>query len=558
MKFRTQLAVAFATVICFIIVTVLMIMHSILRDSYRQRESVVLETYGRQVASNIDSRMYYFQLYLRLLASDRNLSFAMANENFTYVTNMLERATAEFRKLNTARVASIRLYRNGIYSAVDGLGDIRAIFGEFKPGSVAYTENFLVTGAYLNSRNEKVFSLFQKVYQTNAAREYYIEMCVYETELYGFFNEALKGNRTFLFNGGKLMSASDRRQFGGLLYGSRAKRSFGVDRDDVSIPESAILVTVTGRFGFNTVIETDEEYLERGYTQMLSRMVPVLAVVAAIAFTFVVFISAGFNRRLKILQEKIAEISSPNLTKALRMGGRDEFGMLAEELDSTRKRILGLIAQNNSANEMMRVAEMSALRAQINSHFLFNSLSSIKWLSLRNDSALSEALDSLALFLRYALALNENMVPLSSEVKHLEAYVYLQKLRYRDTLNVHIDIEEDLLECKTVKLILQPLVENAIGHGTRGDETPLNITLYSSADETFYYLIVEDDGNGMAPDRVRDIRAEKPAKRARVGYGLRNVMERVRVSTGGLGNVTVESQENVGTKITIRQLILPQ
>jgi two-component system sensor histidine kinase YesM len=528
-------------------------LHIILRDNYREQESIVLETYGRQIQNNIDNRMDYFISYLKMLSVNHNLVHAMETEDFQTVNDTLKQETSEFLLMNAGRVNCIRPYRSGIYSNTDSQENINEILTALKPTSTAYPENILITGTYLNSRNEKVFSIFQRVYQTNSQREYCIEMCIYETELLSFFNKDISGNQISILHGNKIMSMNDRQLFSKYLYDSKGKDLLETNWPGIDSTGQEVTITTEDDNQFNVLIKTSTDYLDQGYRLTLIRMMPVLMVVLIMAFFFTWIFTVHLHGRLKMLQEKIAAISNWNLTEKLHIDGNDEFGILADELDDTRIRILDLIDQNKKINQLIRVAEMSALRAQINSHFLFNSLSSIKWLSRHdNPKSLAEAVDSLALILRYSLALDENQVTLTSELQHLEAYIYLLKLRYQNDVTVQMDIDDELLQCKTVKLILQPLVENAIYHGRREDGSHLNITIYSSSEEDYYLLTVEDDGNGISSKQLQDIRNGK-VENSRNGYGLKNVIERVRMCSEGKGKVEIESRINVYTKVTIRQ-----
>jgi len=555
LNFRSQLAVSFAVIIFFILAAVFFMMHFILLDSYRKQESQALENHDRQIVNNLDGRLAYFQSYLQLLARDKSLLYSMENENYQQVTSTLNQLTSEFMILNSGRVSAIRLYRNGIYGRVDGLGDIHGLLDELQNEDALYPDNTPITGCYLNDRNEKVFSIFQRIYQTNVSRVYYLEICVYETEIYGYFSAEDRQNKVYVFSHDNLLSMNDRVKFSTLLYNNKSQGRFNINKSALNISNLSVLISTQSPSGLEILIETNSAYLERGYWDMLLRMAPVFIIVLLIASSFAALIAARLQRRLNALQEKIKILANWNLTENLQINSHDEFGVLADELDNTRKRILSLIEQNISMNDQMRIAEMSALRAQINSHFLFNTLSSIKWLSKSGSaSELSEAVDSLALFLRYSLSFQENQSLLENEVKHLEAYIRLQKLRYGEEVNVQVDIDEDLLACKTVKLILQPLVENAIYHGRRANAEPLNITIYSNTRDGCYDLIVEDDGKGMDPEQLREIQSEY-AGGPHKGYGLRNVIQRVKMCLVDSGSVIVESKQNYGTSITISQPI---
>ena len=549
-KFRTQLNISFTAIIAFIILAMLVMLFYIQRNSFRAQESSVLQANGRQVAINIDNRLDYYLSYLRVLCTDKSLIHAMETQPYARVKEELETVAAEFININAARLRDIRIYRNGIYSQADRLGNIQKVFAEFVPGNRVYGNNLLITGTYLNSRNEKVFSVFQKVFQTNTNREYLLEMCIYETELFGFFSKDDSGNRTAVFTDGQLLSINDRPAFTALLYEAKQNNDLGIRKNQLD-ETKPIAITANTKNGFEVVIETDTTYLDRAFRAIALRMVLVAAVVAALAFFIVWQISVRLNRRMRQLSEKIADISNWKLEYEINIRGVDEFSLLATELDETRQRILALVEQNNHTNRLKREAEVSALRAQINSHFLFNSLSSVKWLSKRNDhEQLTAAVDQLAVFLRYSLNLKEELVPLRLELEHLNAYTYLQKLRFGDDVNVHTDISEDLLDSMTLKLLLQPLVENAIYHGRREDGASLNITIYSVAFDDRYDLIVEDDGNGMAEERIQTVLEDVSSEQR--GYGLRNVINRLRMCQPH-ADLAIQSAVEKYTRIIISQ-----
>lgn len=552
-KFRTQLNISFAAIILFIIFAMLLMLYIVQRDGYRLQESSVLQANSRQVAINIENRLDYYLSYLRILSGDKSLVRVMETQPFEAVADALEIACAEYAHINIARLQGIRIHQKGVHSEESAPLDIQQIFAAFVPGSQAYRSNLLITGTYLNARNEKVFSIFQKVFQTNTSREYLLEMCIYETELFGFINEDDSGNRIMVFADEQLLSVNDRRAFTLLLFDAKQRKTPGIIREQFGATKP-IVITASTKSGINVVIETDTAYLDRAYVVIMQRMTLLMIGVVALAFFIVWQISVRLNRRMGQLSEKISDISSWKLEHEINIRGKDEFSMLASELDETRRRILALVDQNNQTNQLKREAEVSALRAQINSHFLFNSLSSIKWLSKRQDhDQLTVAVDKLAVFLRYSLSLKEDLVPLRLELEHLEAYTYLQKVHYGGDVNVHIDIAEELQGCMTLKLLLQPLVENAIYHGRRADGTPLNITIYSEVSGDTYDLIVEDDGNGMNETRIQSVLEGAPSEQR--GYGLRNVITRLRMCQQH-AVLTIKSDPNISTQVIIRQPIL--
>ena len=492
-----------------------------------------------------------------MLSSDPSLLNAMAGEDFAQVNRNLEKSTEEFRKLNAGRVSAVRVYRKSQLAQIDGFGSTEKVFSVF--GGSPYSKSTIITGTYLNARHEKVFSIFQRVFQANRGREYCLEMCIYETELYGFFNEDGGDTETYLFSGDSLLSMSDRQTFSRLLYDRRTAGTGPADREALALNSAENVVSEMGSMSIETLIQANRAYLERDYFALLVEIIPFFLAMLLTSFYLAILVTRQLSRRLNLLQTKIADLSSWQLSRPIFMEGRDEFADLAQELESTRQKILALIDTNNQTQEHMRIAEMTALRAQINSHFLFNSLSTIRWLALEGKvNQQAKAVDSLALFLRYSLEIKGNQVPLAEEIRQLNAYAYLQSLRYRDEICLRIDVDECLMHCQTVRMILQPLVENAIYHGRRTDGSTLNISIYSEYDAAYYYLMIEDDGNGISQETIEALRkGEKVSSRS--GYGLENVISRLRICLRDSSEELLKIRSSPGeyTVITIRQPLNP-
>lgn len=561
LRFRTQIIFCFSIIICFVAVATFAMAHTVLRGNYRRQKNEELQTHSRQLAINVSNRVEYFMSYLQLLSSDPELLDTMALADYDQVELRLQKASEEFMKLNVGRVNAIRIYRKSRLAAIDGLGSTSSIFAALNRSDSQYAENVVITGTYLNSQHEKVFSIFQKVFQTNRQREYCIQMCVYETELYGFFNEDREDTDTYLLSGNMLLSMGDRQTFHELLYQQRKLGQGVVNRNQLPLNAADVAVSTQGNLrGLEILIETNEAYLEEDYFALLVEMLPIFLTMLLVSLYLAAAVTGQMNCRLKQLQAQIAELSNWQLSKRIHMNGQDEFAILAKELETMRQRILSLMDENISVQEQMRIAEMSALRAQINSHFLFNSLSTIKWLALEGKSVQqARAVDSLALFLRYFLEIKGNQVPLEEEINQLNAYVYLQSLRYGDEIHLQIDVDECLMGCQTVRMILQPLVENAIFHARRTDGTTLNISIYSEYDEEYYYLNVEDDGNGIPVSTLEALLAGEKIP-SKSGYGLENVIERLclclKDSRENL--IRIQSRQGEYTVISIRQPISPQ
>ena len=553
-KFRTQLYFYFMLVIGLISLCMCLLLYFFLGRSYEEREQRVLTDQAKQILINVENRMEYYESYINLVTADKTLTDRLEKDDYEEVEKCLNTITREFITLNPGKIREINIYKSGLYNRQHKAfreKDLENIRQQLKRQDFAYTRTVL------NEKNEKVFSIYKEIYQGNPERQFYIEFQIYESELFGFYNEDGSGNAIYVVHEDSLMSMSDRQDFLQVLRGQK----------EIQEKQDQIKMSAQDADGWKVVICTSKEYLNRELWSVLRSMIPVLGIILIVIFCIVMVISNGLDRKLSILQKKVMAIGRSESGETEEIEEADEFKVLGDEIDRTREHIRQLLQEIEEKNQSRLTAEMVALRAQINSHFLFNALSSLKWLtkgwegtgSVSSPDAkvpeadiLAEAIDKLAIFLRYAISIKENQVKLRDEIEQLNAYIYLQKLRCGEDLNVVVDIDEELMECVTVKLILQPLVENAVMHGRKENDSALNITIYSLYEEEYYYLIVEDDGNGMAREKMQMI-LEGCEETSGSGNGIRNVRNRIAICTNGEGSLTIESELDRFTKIVIKQ-----
>jgi two-component system LytT family sensor kinase len=213
------------------------------------------------------------------------------------------------------------------------------------------------------------------------------------------------------------------------------------------------------------------------------------------------------------------------------------------------KELSGLLSTQMELNKLDRlaqevsIAELKALRAQVNPHFLFNALNTISSFCRTNPTKARELIINLADFFRKTLRREENIVSLGDEIELIQSYLAIEKARFGERLKMFIDIPENLLQIKIPVLILQPLVENAIKHGISPNPSGGNIFIKAVDFQDHIMLSVEDTGVGMTTERYNEVITKWP------GVGLKNVNERLRVLYGEKYSLNIESSPNSGTKI---------
>ena len=210
-----------------------------------------------------------------------------------------------------------------------------------------------------------------------------------------------------------------------------------------------------------------------------------------------------------------------------------------------------LISEVYEAKIRLQNSEMKALQAQINPHFLYNSLSIINWKALEaGEDEISKVTLALSTYYRTSLNKGETMTTVENELNNIRAYLKIQLVMHDNSFSVieKVSLDNDALQIRIPKLILQPFVENAIDHGldlSEKEEKRLTIGIREEADTLIFEI--SDNGAGMEQEKAQEILTYQSP-----GYGVRNVCDRIRVLYGEAGSVSVESAEGKGTKVTIR------
>ena len=199
----------------------------------------------------------------------------------------------------------------------------------------------------------------------------------------------------------------------------------------------------------------------------------------------------------------------------------------------------------------LRKTELKALQAQINPHFLYNTLDSIAWMCEqgRNDEAV-QMVNALAQLFRISISRGHELIPIRSELRHAESYLKIQKHRYKNQFSYRFDVDESCLDFLCNKITLQPIIENAIYHGINGlvDEGEIVITLRAEGQDVVF--TVADNGVGMEEEQIQAILRKERSDHT--GIGIKNVNDRLKIYFGEGYGITIDSEPDVGTTVTIR------
>lgn len=229
----------------------------------------------------------------------------------------------------------------------------------------------------------------------------------------------------------------------------------------------------------------------------------------------------------------------------------DEIGMLHRDFTFMVQRINELIKENYEKQLLVKETEFKALQAQINPHFLYNTLESVNWLAKANkQTQISNMVESLAYLLRNSVNLKEDIVTIQQEVDLVSHYVTIQKYRFEERLDFHLQIEPEVLQCRIPKLTIQPLIENAIHYALEKIIDPCTIMIKAYRQDDAVFVTVEDNGPGMDAQFLQKLYKGEIKTRG-TGIGLKNIDERTKLFFGEKYGISIHSAPENGTAVTV-------
>ena len=290
---------------------------------------------------------------------------------------------------------------------------------------------------------------------------------------------------------------------------------------------------------------------------MLKTRLFIVFVILLIIFIVILinsYISFRVTNPIRELEKSVKELEEGNLDADIYMGGSYEVQHLGKSVQDMKFRIKGLMQDIVNEHEEKRKSEFDSLQAQINPHFLYNTLDIIVWqIENEKQSEAVHTVTALARFFRLSLGKGKNIVTVKDEIDHVRNYLMIQHMRFKNKFDYEFDIAEDVLELPSLKLMLQPLVENAIYHGMEFMDGDGMIMVKAWRKEDELYLSVADNGLGMTEDKVLMILMGKSTSGngRGSGIGVKNVNERIKLYFGEAYGLTIDSEPDEGTTVII-------
>ena len=276
-----------------------------------------------------------------------------------------------------------------------------------------------------------------------------------------------------------------------------------------------------------------------------------LGVIYLIAIYFVIKQVTNPLYKLQNEMNKIKDLNYEAKHSSL-AGGSKEIIQLEATFNDLMKRIRDLAGKLVEERDNQRKSELKALQNQINPHFLYNTLDSIIYMIDKGESQKAEQMIvALSKFFRISISRGKNIIPLKDEIEHVRNYLLIQKIRFGDQFNYTINVSSGLEGYYCMKLILQPIVENAIEHGLNDALSGGRIDIKAYIDGEFIVLEVTDNGYGISSEKLKEIEKSFQDKNIHRGVGLQNVYQRIKIYYGEKGDIKIHSIEDEGTTISI-------
>ncbi len=301
--------------------------------------------------------------------------------------------------------------------------------------------------------------------------------------------------------------------------------------------------------------EAIRQSLNEQVTKVILTMIVALGSIIVASFLMNILLTESITKPISMLCEKTALVAKGDFTTRTSCENHDELAVLSDSFNDMAMKLEQQVNSIRQEQENLRNMELKLLQAQINPHFLYNTLDTIIWLIEGNKN--KEAIDmvvSLSEFFRVAVSKGKDFISIREEEIHIKSYLQIQQSRYSNILDYEIAIPEELYQYEILKLTLQPLVENSLYHGIKMLRARGKITVTGERVEEDLCFRVIDNGIGMEEEELMELRraVEMPGSEQSTGFGLANVNKRIKLNYGNQYGLDIQSKKGEGTVITIK------
>lgn len=300
----------------------------------------------------------------------------------------------------------------------------------------------------------------------------------------------------------------------------------------------------------------DRDYMLKDLTRTQTMQIEITVLLLLFAIVLILYTVKNMDKSVNSVLSGMQEVKNGNLDVVVPVQSFNEINLIADNFNEMTVRVKALIQEVTDAKENQKNAEIRALEAQINPHFLYNTLDSINWMAIEKEEyEISKMIRNLGVILRYSVNKSNQVVTIRELTDWLEKYISLQQMRFNDAFSYRLNVDEEIYDEKVYKLLLQPFVENAIIHGFKEMESGglLQVDILQSENKKGIVIIIEDNGKGMPSEMLSGFNnREEAIKDEGKSIGLHNAFSRVNMYYGEKASWNVSSIEEMGTVVTLR------
>ncbi|WP_168119791.1 histidine kinase [Paenibacillus sp. HB172176] len=394
----------------------------------------------------------------------------------------------------------------------------------------------------------------------------YVIVTIMETQVSTIFERVADEQETMLLSAnGEILSDHDSGRIG-QLYHPQETEDKGTDTKLVQLDEESYIQTtqLSALTGWRLVSLTPYKAAVHKLNSIFNKVAALLLVSFVVFLLLFLSLLGSFTKPLVRLGKMAETVERGNLEVRSNIRGKDEIGYLGQSFDQMLDRIKQMIAEITRTQTRKRKAELAMLQAQINPHFLFNVLNSIRMKVMRKgDQESAEMISSLSKLLRMTIIQEKGLIPLEEELAIIADYMLLMNMRQKQQVELDIDAHPETLQLMVPRFFMQPIIENALIHGLSQREGRIEISAKSRAGETM--LQITDDGRGMDDETLEQLEkslsqhghtaavegTERETKGGLSSIGLSNVHERMKMTYGEGFYIDIRSDIDIGTQITL-------
>lgn len=567
MKFRDKLAIIFGLVLLLCITLMVIFSTHKTSDTINQDTSKAFMTALRQANSNIDTQIKNLERMINTICINTDLQELLAKDNGDiYERYLSHKQISDFVQLmlNTYEISpKIRIYVKNTTLITDN----QFIFDMEK----IKDENW-----YGDALNKKSGVFWTEPYQKTLGEGIQIEMICGVKLLRNFLSNNILGFITVevsadkVFGNLKTMNLGDTGRVFLLNSNGHVLYSSGFPPPQDETVRGAVLDKLgeqsSGSFlstwenkktlfvydgmnvvGWKLVGAVPEAEISKRSGEVTGFIYMVAFVFISVGIVVIFLFSHYITRKIYYLTDRIKLVAMGNFDIDVELAGNDELSDMARKFKEMVSQLKTLISDKQTAAKKQHELELKALQAQIQPHFLYNTLSTINSMALDIEAQdISSALVNLSRYYKLTLSNGADVIRIRDEIEHVKAYLSIQNLKLRNKLKIIYDIDGAILNCLTVKVILQPFIENAIIHGFEMTKGVGTITITAKKSQKLVVFNIIDDGKGIQSENP-DFYLSVDTK----GYGVKNVNEKIKLYFGDEYGVKLESRAGNGTKVTI-------